>query len=40
MNMSNTKEKEAPVIIPTTTPTEDPSKIKFPKPNVLPKPQA
>jgi hypothetical protein len=38
--MNNNKEKEAPVITPTVTPTEDPSKIKFPKPSVLPKPQA
>lgn len=34
------KEKDAPVITPTITPTKDPSKIKFPKPNVKPKPQA
>jgi hypothetical protein len=33
-------EKEAPVITPTVTPTKDPSKIKFPKPQVKPKPQA
>jgi hypothetical protein len=33
-------EKEAPVITPTTTPAKDPSKIKFPKPQVKPKPQA
>lgn len=32
--------KEAPVITPTVTPTKDPSKIKFPKPQVKPKPQA
>jgi hypothetical protein len=33
-------EKEAPVITPTVTPTKNPSKIKFPKPQVKPKPQA
>jgi hypothetical protein len=33
-------EKEAPVITPTVTPTKDPSKIKFPKPQIKPKPQA
>jgi hypothetical protein len=38
--MNTTREKEAPVITPTTTPTQDPSKIKFPKPQVKPKPQA
>lgn len=35
-----TKETEAPVITPTITPTEDPSKVKFPKPAIKPKPQA
>lgn len=34
------KETEIPVVIPTETPTEDPSKIKFPKPKIKPKPQA
>jgi hypothetical protein len=37
---NNNREKEVPVVVPTTTPTKDPSKIKFPKPNVKPKPQA
>lgn len=34
------KEKEVPVITPTTTPVEDPSKIRFPRPKIKPKPQA
>lgn len=38
--MINFTEKETPVITPTTTPVKDPSKIKFPKPQVKPKPQA
>lgn len=38
MNMS--QETQTPVIKPITTPTENPSKIKFPKPKVRPKPQA
>jgi hypothetical protein len=38
--MINFTGKEAPVITPTVTPTKDPSKIKFPKPQVKPKPQA
>lgn len=40
MKMWNNTETEAPVITPTISPTEDPSKIHIPKPNVLPKPQA
>jgi hypothetical protein len=35
-----TKETNAPVITPVITPTQDPSKIKFPKPQIKPKPQA
>lgn len=38
--MFNTKEKQAPTITPTITPSRNPSKIKFPKPNIQPKPQA
>lgn len=34
------QEVENPVITPTITPIKDPSKIKFPKPKIKPKPQA
>jgi hypothetical protein len=37
---TNPNETEAPVITPTINPTQDPSKIKFPKPAIKPKPQA
>lgn len=43
--MRNTKEApliapDTPTIAPSTVPTQDPSKIVIPQPNVVPKPQA